>query len=119
MGNTFSFIKISNFYWLGFQFLPLIRDIPLRMRGAFFELSISMYIAHAIPLVLHCQMIPDVARGFQLRRNHARVSSPRFSLPLPYAPHSEPILLQVSPLRCEKVGESGGKWGPAVRYINF
>ena len=25
-------------------------------------------------------------RGFQLRRNHARVSSPRFSLPLPHAP---------------------------------
>ena len=35
-------------------------------------------------------------RGFQLRRNHARVSSSRFSLPLPHAPHSEPILLQVS-----------------------
>ena len=41
-------------------------------------------------------------REFQLRRNHARVSSPRFSLLLPHAPHSEPILLQVSPLRREK-----------------
>ena len=28
----------------------------------------------------------EKTRGFQLRRNHARVSSPRFSLPLPHAP---------------------------------
>ena len=45
-------------------------------------------------------------QGFQLRRNHARVSSSRFSLPLLHVPHSESILVQASPLRREKVGAS-------------
>ena len=57
-------------------------------------------------------------RGFQLRRNHARVSSPRFSLPLPHAPHSEPILLEVSPLRRKKVGASRDRQRGILTY-NF
>ena len=60
-----------------------------------------------------CHHVPDTrsrmyenSKEFQLRRNHATVSSPRFSLPLPHAPHSDPILLQVSSLLREKVGAS-------------
>ena len=81
----------------------LALSLGLQIRGFF--LNVGMPRQQSENCKLNCSSSRS-SRGFQFRRNHARVSSPRFSLPLPHVPHSEPILLQVSPLRCEKVGAS-------------